>query len=236
MFSHLPIFHLAKRAETRQCPVCDESIPLRLLSRHAELESERVEEVIKNIGSSDITYDEFDDGYNQTPHTHISILKSYFRPGSSSHVRRSALKAKKSLTTRNIYDSVEQSGKAIQAVKRRRKQRHTKLKEMAREEEEGSSKDSWSRCFTGETIVCPVCLATVRGDQDVVDAHVDSCLANESRRIEEARARDLRHLQAMEEEVWEDGEEEQGYLGHIGNVRGTFSILINFVKRLFNDP
>ena len=94
---------------------------------------------------------------------------------------------------------------------------------MAREEEEGSSKNSWSRCFTGETIVCPVCLATVRGDQDVVDAHVDSCLANESRRIEEARTREFRHLQAMEEELWEDGEEEQ-YPGHIGSVRGTFSI------------
>ena len=103
---------------------------------------------------------------------------------------------------------------------------------MAREEEEGSSKDSRSRCFTGETIVCPVCLATIRGDQDVVDAHIDSCLANESRRME-ARTREFRHLQAMEEEIWEDGEEEGGYPGHIGSVRGRFSILINYVKRLF---
>ena len=204
-----------------------------MLSRHAELETERVEEVIRKVGSSDITYDELDDRYLPSP-TLISIFKPYiFRPGSSSYVRRSALKAKKSLTTRNIYDSVEQSGKTIQAVKRRRKQRHSKLKEMAREEEEGSSKDSWSCSFTGETIVCPVCLATVRGDQDVVDAHVDSCLANESRRMEEARTRELRHLQAMEEERWEDGEEEQEYPGHIGSVRGKFSILINYVKRLF---
>ncbi|KAF8806343.1 hypothetical protein BYT27DRAFT_7191688 [Phlegmacium glaucopus] len=193
----------AKRAETRQCPVCDEHIPLRLLSRHVELESERVEDVIKKVGSSDITYDEMDDG-----------------PGPSSRVRRSALKARKSLTTRNVHDSLEQAGKAIQAVKRRRKQRHTKLKEMAREEEEGNSKDSWSRCFTGEAIVCPVCLSTVRGDQDVVDAHVDSCLANESRRREEARMRELRHQRAMEEEVWENGEE-GSYPGHIGSVRGT---------------
>ena len=232
--SHLHIFYLAKRAETRQCPVCDEHIPLRLLSRHAELETERVEEVIRKVGSSDITYDELDDRYIPSPLFHIDILKSYiFRPGSSSYVRRSALKAKKSLTTRNIYDSVEQSGKTIQAVKRRRKQRHSKLKEMAREEEEGSSKDSWSRSFTGETIVCPVCLATVRGDQDVVDAHVDSCLANESRRMEEARTREFRHLEAMEEEGREDGEEDQGYPGHIGSVRGTSSFLINHVKRHF---
>ena len=53
--------NLAKRAETRQCPVCDEHIPLRLLSKHAELESERVENVIKTVGSSDIIYDEMDD-------------------------------------------------------------------------------------------------------------------------------------------------------------------------------
>ena len=74
-FLHLPIFHLAKRAETRQCPVCDEHIPLRLLSRHAELESERVEDVIKKVGSSDITYDELDDGYiPYPPLSYILIL------------------------------------------------------------------------------------------------------------------------------------------------------------------
>jgi len=98
---------------------------------------------------------------------------------------------------------------------------------MAREEEEGNSKDSWSR-FAGEAIVCPVCLATVRGDQDVVDAHVDSCLANESRRMEEARTRELRHQRAMEEEVWEDDDEEGRHPGHIGSVRGMFSIPIHY--------
>jgi hypothetical protein len=53
----------AKRAETRQCPVCEEHIPLRLLPMHAALESERVEEVIQQVGSSDILYDEMDDAY-----------------------------------------------------------------------------------------------------------------------------------------------------------------------------
>jgi hypothetical protein len=161
------------------------------------------------------------------PLTHIH---TYYIPEPSSCVRRSALKARKSLT-RNAYDSLEQSGKTIQAVKRRRKQRHIKLKEMAREEEKGNSKDSWSRWFAGEVIVCPVCSATVRGDQDVVDAHVDSCLANETRRMEEARTRELRHQQAMQEELGEDGEEELRYPGHIGSVRGMFSILINHGKR-----
>lgn len=45
----------------KQCPVCDEQIPLRLLSKHAELESERVEQIIKNIGSAELPYDEMDD-------------------------------------------------------------------------------------------------------------------------------------------------------------------------------
>ena len=44
--SHLPM-----------CLVLAERIPFLLLSRHAELESERVE-VIRKFGSSDITYDE----------------------------------------------------------------------------------------------------------------------------------------------------------------------------------
>lgn len=92
--SHLPIFHLAKRAETRQCPVCDEHIPLRLLSRHAELESERVEDVIRKIGSSDITYDELDDGCTPNPlsHTHISMLIFDLDPVPMSVVRLSRLK------------------------------------------------------------------------------------------------------------------------------------------------
>ncbi len=35
--------------------------PLRLLARHSELESERVEEIILNVGSSKVIYDDFDE-------------------------------------------------------------------------------------------------------------------------------------------------------------------------------
>jgi len=51
----------SKRAETRQCPICFEHIPTRLLAAHRELESERVEEIIRAIGSLDIVADS-DDG------------------------------------------------------------------------------------------------------------------------------------------------------------------------------
>ena len=40
--------------ETRKCPVCEEPVPLRLLGTHAELESERLEEIIKQVGSTDV--------------------------------------------------------------------------------------------------------------------------------------------------------------------------------------
>ena len=53
----------AKRAETRNCPVCDEPIPLRLLGKHAELESERLAEIIGCIGSTEVLGEaEPDDG------------------------------------------------------------------------------------------------------------------------------------------------------------------------------
>ncbi|KAF8969400.1 hypothetical protein BDZ97DRAFT_1902518 [Flammula alnicola] len=196
---------IAKRAETRQCPVCDEQIPLRLLSKHAELESERVEQIINNVGSSDLPYNEMAD-----------------EPGPSSRVRRSAIKARKSMATRNVIDSIEQSSKTIQNVKRHRKQRNTKLKEMVKDDEEGGNpRDSWLKRFTGEEITCPVCSATVRGDQDVLDAHVDACLAHEAQRLEDARHQELQHRRAIEEEVWEDGDDAGSNGNYVGDVRGA---------------
>ena len=54
----------AKRAETRACPVCQESIPIRLLGKHSELEMTRVDEIIHQIGSTEVLADaEPDHGY-----------------------------------------------------------------------------------------------------------------------------------------------------------------------------
>ena len=58
---------------------------------------------------------------------------------------------------------------------------------MTRDEEEGRQvRASWG-AGVGDGIVCPVCGVDVRGDRDVVEAHVDSCLAHEGRRLEEER-------------------------------------------------
>jgi len=50
--SHTASFvsNLAKRAETRECPVCGEHIPLRLLGQHYTLESSRVQTILDHVG------------------------------------------------------------------------------------------------------------------------------------------------------------------------------------------
>ena len=42
--------HVAKRAETRECPICGVSIPLRLLGQHYTLESSRVQAILDHVG------------------------------------------------------------------------------------------------------------------------------------------------------------------------------------------
>ncbi|KAG5722652.1 E3 ubiquitin-protein ligase, partial [Termitomyces sp. T112] len=53
-----------------------------------------------------------------------------------------------------------------------------------------------------------------------LDAHVDACLANESRRLEEETLRALEE-QAPADEVWEESVHVDGAAGHVGSVRGT---------------
>ncbi|KAH7930641.1 hypothetical protein BV22DRAFT_999966 [Leucogyrophana mollusca] len=159
-----------KRAETKPCPACGELIPVRLLAAHNELELQRVEEIIRNVGSTDVLADDLEEG-----------------PSSKS--RRSAVKARKSLSAMNpqsdVTNTVEVTGKAIQVITRRRKQRHAKLKEMSKDDELSVLQEDGS----GQAI-CPVCSQTVRGDRDVVEAHVDACLAHESQRLREQDERE----------------------------------------------
>lgn len=48
---------VAKRAEVKPCPVCEELIPIRLLPVHLDLELKRVEDIIKAVGSSEVLQD-----------------------------------------------------------------------------------------------------------------------------------------------------------------------------------
>ncbi|EGO02007.1 hypothetical protein SERLA73DRAFT_166516 [Serpula lacrymans var. lacrymans S7.3] len=168
--SDTPPVKKSKRAETRKCPVCGEIIAVRLLGKHSELESQRVDEIIRNVGSTEVLADDPQEG-------------------SSSGSRRSAVKARKSLSAMNprfdSTNSLEVTVKTIQTITRHRKQRHAKLKEMAREDELPVDQDD----YDGET-TCPVCLQMVRGDRDVIEAHVDACLAHENARQQEEEDED----------------------------------------------
>ncbi|TFK64047.1 hypothetical protein BDN72DRAFT_825991 [Pluteus cervinus] len=199
-----------RRAETRKCPVCEEAIPVRLLGRHAELEAQRVEEIVRQIGSTECILDDVEEG-------------------PSTGTRKSAKKARKSMSAalhpRSAKDTLEHTNKTLQGIKRRRKQRHSTLREMTREDEEGPSDQSgFSRITGGGEMVCPICSTTVRGDQDVLEAHVDACLANESIRQRQEREQEeaLRRVQQQQQvEQWEEYPEVDGAVGHVGDVRGT---------------
>ncbi|KAG8218526.1 hypothetical protein J3R82DRAFT_4165 [Butyriboletus roseoflavus] len=178
-----------KRAETRSCPACSELIPIRLLAAHAELEMQRVEDIIKHIGDAEVLAEVAD-----------------LEEGPSANKRRSALKARQSLTALQPLPRIRPSTNltnttttttaveyAIGYITRRRKARHARLKELAKEEA------TWlARHSAGDVgpegdasgMVCPVCSQPIRGDRDVVEAHVDACLAYESRRTQVERERE----------------------------------------------
>ncbi|TFY56581.1 hypothetical protein EVJ58_g7551 [Rhodofomes roseus] len=160
----------SKRAETRPCPICHESIPIRLLGKHGELEMARVDEIVNQIGSTDVLADaEPDDGM-------------------TSRSRRSTVKARKSMNNRRSSSgfastselTLDQINKTVRSIRNRRKQRHAKLRELTREEDEQQWWGTSRRSDCEEGTVCPVCGKVVAGDSDVVEAHVDSCLAHAS--------------------------------------------------------
>jgi len=113
--------------------------------------------------------------------------------------------------------------KTIQTIQRRRKQRHARFKEMAREEE-GYSEQSYRARRTEATsdeVTCPVCSRGIHGDQEVIDIHVDSCLVDECRKLAEERARrTVQDSAIMDDNNW-DGTLPDGAGGYIGNVRGA---------------
>lgn len=97
----------------------------------------------------------------------------------------------------------------IQAIKRHRKQRHTRLRDLTRDLDGDAtssgttSRDSFFRRLAAGEIQCPVCMASIRGDDDVVEAHIDACLAHQARQTEERDEMDTT----------------EG-VGHVGDVTG----------------
>ena len=93
--------------------------------------------------------------------------------------------------------SLERTEKTLRALKRRRKQRHAKLRELTREDEDESRSTGvgagWWDGERGDGMACPVCDQFVRGDVDVVEAHVDALDVSTGgrgwKRKQDARAR-----------------------------------------------
>ncbi|PFH51317.1 hypothetical protein AMATHDRAFT_75041 [Amanita thiersii Skay4041] len=186
-FQHQHGKSVSKRAEVRVCPVCDESIPLRLLAKHALLEDERLSSIIQHIGSTE-------------PLEPSDDMDGHYL---------------------NYVSSSEKATKLVQTIKRHRKQRHSHLRDLYREFDDempqaGTSRDPNSHGQTTSEIQCPVCLTMVHGDEDVVDAHIDACLADRLRREDEAQARALE-----EERAWESSTGPTEAVGHVGDVTGT---------------
>ncbi|KZT05653.1 uncharacterized protein LAESUDRAFT_726940 [Laetiporus sulphureus 93-53] len=198
-----------KRAETRVCPVCDEAIPVRLLGKHSEFEMARVEEIMHHIGSAEVLADAEPD------------------EGLTSRSRRSTLKVRKGITGSALASTSEttldQIPKVVRMIRNRRKQRHAKLREMTR----GNEDALWwgGRRFgkkeRREGTVCPICAKVVMGDLDVVEAHVDSCIAHVRMSEEQSHAsRHVRRDMDFDLEVDIDGEAIESVTAGV-NFQGT---------------
>ena len=124
----------------------------------------------------------------------------------TARVRKSALKARKGMqhgSTSSDPATLEIVDKSLRLVKRHRKQRHARLRDVTREDDElvglsalGSGRGRWARTSAGT--LCPVCMKSVPGDMKMVETHVDACLAHEAR-MQDERDRAARALLRQEE-------------------------------------
>ncbi|KAI5118025.1 hypothetical protein M0805_004890 [Coniferiporia weirii] len=188
----------SKRAETRECPVCNEKIPLRLLGAHADLEMNRVDEILRGVGPSVVNVD---------PDS-----------GPSTSRRGAALKARKSINPKGgrEMNTVEQIEKTLKLLQRNRKIRNVRLKEIITQDDDRSPP-----LMAGNELTCPVCLTAVRGDEDVVDAHVNSCVANASRLQAEAEERERREREGLiMVDPWSEIDVDGETRIHLNNVNG----------------
>jgi hypothetical protein len=175
---------------------------------------QRVEDIIKHIGDAEVLaeVDDLEEGQVSHSFPRVNWHSLFTTDSPSAHKRRSALKARQSLSALQPLPRIRASSstpsitvlahthttpisieRAIEYITRRRKARHARLKELAKEEATFARHGAGDVGPEGEAagIVCPVCSQPVRGDRDVVEAHVDACLAYESRRPRVERERTI---------------------------------------------
>lgn len=147
-------------------------------------------------------------------HIFFTILIHTDTPGRlTARTRKSAVKARKNMQPSSSTATLEVVDKSLRTIKRHRKQRYAKLREMTRDEEDvgglsgfRGGRGRWAG--NGQGTLCPVCLKMVPGDPDVVEAHVDACLAHEAR-MQNERDQLERDLQ-RQGEAWEDIDVDDG--------------------------
>ncbi|KAH9055601.1 hypothetical protein EDB87DRAFT_1567197, partial [Lactarius vividus] len=162
----------AKRAETRECPICGDHIPLRLLGQHYTLESTRVQTILDHVGDLDAFSD---------PHAPPHAPCASFSPRSIAR-RRAASSHTSAVCASRL-------AKTLSAIKRRRKARNVALRAATRDEDDLPSAGK-GKARAGAREQCPVCMQDVEGDPDVVAAHIDACLAHAELGLAEGHADD----------------------------------------------
>jgi E3 ubiquitin-protein ligase RNF220 len=173
--------HPAKRAETRECPICRERIPLRLLAQHHTLEISRVQTILDHIGDLEGFSDPHAPAHapyvisrlphrnHAVPYTHLftqSPHRSISRRRSAPHIRDTSAVSVLSLA------------KTLSAIKRRRKARHLALRAATRDEDDIPVAGKGKGRAIAAVQQCPVCMQDIEGDPDVITAHIDACLAH----------------------------------------------------------
>ena len=114
-------------------------------------------------------------------------------------------------------DLLAQVSKTLKLVLRHRRERHVKLKELSKADLE----DGEGAQGRGSERSCPVCHTAVSGDTDVVEAHVDACLAHAVTSATANRG----DLEADGLEEYEAGGETRLRIARTVDFRGVFSDL-----------
>ncbi|VDC07332.1 unnamed protein product [Peniophora sp. CBMAI 1063] len=143
--------------EDEDAPLSSKSIkrPKRAETRqHVQLESERVQNILDHVGDLIEHSDPYAASISSEPLSR----------------RRSTVKHQSQPATYS-----DSTTKALRGVQKRRRARHTLLRDATRDDEPRTARGR-SRATAPEP--CPVCQQIIAGDPDVFAAHVDSCLAH----------------------------------------------------------
>ncbi|KAF9504736.1 hypothetical protein BS47DRAFT_1354796 [Hydnum rufescens UP504] len=172
--------HVAKRAVTKQCPVCDEWIPLRLLASHSQLELQRVDEMYLRIPSP-------------APEDPLYEIDPSSEQQAGPSTRRAAIRARQSITPKlrtaartsaiGMRTTPSNAESTIRLLQRNRRARHTKTKELSRavlEDLDGPTRGNNTNNAQGDghthLSTCPVCQTEITTGETLSE-HVDRCLA-----------------------------------------------------------